>query len=172
VDEFGGYVNLSNLFRFMLLYQVGGWWVDMDTVCLKPFDFEDDFVFSSEMTNPNNHCVVNNTYMKSAPHAKFLKDCIDFLSVRGHENIHWGELGITLLSRMILRNNMGRYIKPPMVFCPVPYFNLELLINETSCILPGSSYAIHWWNEIWRRNKIQKNGIFPQNSLYETMKQK
>lgn len=104
IDNFGGYVNLSNQFRFTMLYKLGGWWVDMDTVCLKPFDFDKSFVFSSEIIGPRTR--VNNTYMKSQPGAKYLKDCLDFLLVRGQEHIHWGELGITLLSRMIFRNQL------------------------------------------------------------------
>lgn len=95
IDNFGGYVNLSNQFRFTMLYKLGGWWVDMYTVCLRPFDFDEDFVFSSEVIGSRKR--INNTYMKSKPGANFLKDCLVFLSVRGHEHIHWGELDITLL---------------------------------------------------------------------------
>lgn len=40
----GSIVGFSDLFRYMLLSQVGGWYVDFDTVCLKPFDFKEDTV--------------------------------------------------------------------------------------------------------------------------------
>ncbi|MFV0329293.1 MAG: glycosyltransferase [Dysgonomonas sp.] len=81
IDNFGGYVNLSNQFRFTMLYKLGGWWVDMDTVCLRPFDFDEDFVFSSEVIGFRKR--INNTYMKSRLGARFLKNCLDFLSARG-----------------------------------------------------------------------------------------
>jgi len=173
IDSFGSYANLANQFRFTLLYEVGGWWVDMDTVCLKPFDFDEDFVFSSENSGYHKpRYMVNNGYIKSKPKAKFLKDCLDFISHRGHEHIHWGELGVSLFSRMVFRNNLEPYIKPPDCFCPVPYFNFESLIGDKTVVLPDTAYALHLWNELWRRKKIDKNAKYPENSLYEIMKSK
>lgn len=172
VDEFGGYVNLSNRFRYTMLYKYGGWWVDMDTFCLKPFDFEDDFVFSSETSEPYNRFLVNTTFIKSLPGAKFLKDCLNYLDYRGNENIHWGELGVNLISRMIFRNGLGKYVKQPEVFCPLSGYQLDLLINDTDYILSDSSYAIHWWNELWKRRGLNKNSEFGSNSIYEVLKKK
>ncbi len=174
-DVFNGYVNFSNQFRYALLHKTGGWWVDMDTVCLKPFDFESDFVFSSETLDEYGRCQVNNTYIKSASsasNASFLKDCSDFIAKRGYDYIHWGELGIHLLSRMIFRNGLSRFIQDPIVFCPVSFYRVRDFIENKDCILPETSYALHWWNELWRRNKIDKYATFPKNSLYEKMKRK
>jgi len=168
VDRFGGYVNLSNQFRFTMLHELGGWWVDMDTICLKPFDFEEEFVFSSEVIHHRNR--VNNTYMKSQPGAKYLKDCLDFLSVRGHEHIHWGELGITLLSRMIFRNRMEQYIQQPGCFCPVPCYRVDRLIGDPAPVLPETSYALHLWHNMWKTLQIDKDAKFPDGSWYETLK--
>lgn len=172
VDAFGGYVNLSNRFRYTMLYKIGGWWVDMDTVCLKPFDFTEEFVFSSETSDAFNRSLVNTTYIKSLPGAKFLKDCLDFSDKRGHENIHWGELGVNLISRMIFRNDLGKYVKQPEVFCPVSVYQLDILIDESDYILPTTTYAIHWWNELWRQHNFDKAKTYPSGSLYEIMKQK
>jgi len=130
VDGFGGYVNFSNRFRYKMLYKIGGWWVDMDTICLKPFDFETDYVFSSETSDPFSRKLVNTTYIRSLPGAKFLNDCLDFLDKRGIENLHWGELGVNLISRMIFRNGLGEYVKEPEIFCPVSGYQLNLLINK------------------------------------------
>ena len=172
MDAFGGYVNLSNQFRYTMLYKIGGWWVDMDTVCLKPFDFEEEFVFSSETSDPFNRCLVNTTYIKSPPGAKFLKDCLDFLAYRGHENIHWGELGVNLISRMIFRNGLGKFVRLPSFFCPVSGYRLNRLIGASDEEIPESAYAIHWWHELWRRGKIDKSGQFPETSWYERLKRK
>lgn len=46
----GSYSAFSNQFRYTLLYDKGGWWVDTDVVCLRRFDFDDDFVFATERT--------------------------------------------------------------------------------------------------------------------------
>ena len=172
VDAFGGYVNLSNRFRYTMLYKLGGWWVDMDTVCLKPFDFEDDYVFSSETSDPYNRCLVNTTYIKSLPGAKFLRDCLEFLENRGHENIHWGELGVNLISRMIFRNGLGKYVRPPEVFCPISGYGLNRLTGASDDEIPETAYAVHWWHELWRRGKIDKMRQFPESSWYERLKRK
>jgi hypothetical protein len=39
-----GYAIFSDYFRIVLLNYKGGMWVDMDVMCLKRFDFEDDIV--------------------------------------------------------------------------------------------------------------------------------
>src|SRR6185369_8610758 len=42
------YAGFANFFRYKLLLERGGWWVDTDVVGLKPFDFADEYVFASE----------------------------------------------------------------------------------------------------------------------------
>ena len=44
-----GYLGFSDYFRVKLIYDKGGYWVDTDLVCLKHFDFEEDYVFSPEI---------------------------------------------------------------------------------------------------------------------------
>jgi len=51
--DYDSYSGFSNHFRYQLLQLRGGWWVDLDLICLKPFDFESDYVFSSEEAQPS-----------------------------------------------------------------------------------------------------------------------
>ena len=46
--DYDSYAGFSNHFRYKLLLQNGGWWADLDLICLKPFDFKTGYVFSSE----------------------------------------------------------------------------------------------------------------------------
>jgi len=46
----GSVAGFSNLFRFKLLFEKRGWWVDTDVVCLRPFDFDEPIVLASERT--------------------------------------------------------------------------------------------------------------------------
>lgn len=170
IDNFGGFVTFSNKFRYTLLFKKGGWWVDMDTICLKPFDFEQDYVFSSESSDPNQRILINTNYIKSAPGSKFLQDCLDYLNQRGYSNVHLGELGANLLSRMIFLNNLVSYVIPPDFFCPISSYNLNLFIDDTQFSFPLEIYAIHLCNEVWRQNKLDKNQVYSPHSLYETLK--
>lgn len=172
LDEFNGYVNFSNLFRYEMLFKNGGWWVDMDTVCLKHFDFVDEFIFSSESSDPYCRFLVNTTFIKSPSNSRFLKDCIEFIEERGVENLHWGELGVNLISRMIFRNGIQKYIQPSEFFCPVSGYRLDLLISDTNYSPSDKTYAIHWWHELWRRNNLNKNSTFSKGSIYERLKNK
>jgi len=42
----GSYAGFSDLFRNKLLHENGGWYVDLDIYCLRPFDVEAETVFS------------------------------------------------------------------------------------------------------------------------------
>jgi hypothetical protein len=44
------FAAFSDFLRYKLLLDRGGWWVDVDTICLRPFDFEDDYVFPRSTT--------------------------------------------------------------------------------------------------------------------------
>src|SRR5208282_2715907 len=40
--------HFSDYFRVLLILKEGGWYVDLDTVCLRPFDFPEPYAFVSE----------------------------------------------------------------------------------------------------------------------------
>src|ERR1041385_4639947 len=42
----GSYAAFSNLFRYKLLLENGGTWTDLDMVCLRPIDLEQEYIFS------------------------------------------------------------------------------------------------------------------------------
>ena len=44
----GSYSAFSNYFRFNLLYQKGGYWVDADLLCVRPFKLEQPIVIAGE----------------------------------------------------------------------------------------------------------------------------
>src|SRR5262245_11985344 len=47
--EYASYAGFANFFRYKILLERGRWWADSDTICLKPFDFSEEHVFSSEL---------------------------------------------------------------------------------------------------------------------------
>jgi len=48
VSKRGSHALFSDWFRWELLYRKGGYWVDLDEVCLRSFDFAEDIVFGCE----------------------------------------------------------------------------------------------------------------------------
>ncbi len=52
-DDHNSVASFSDWFRFVLLMKKGGYWVDMDIVCIKPFDFDiaQGLIFGMEKEN-------------------------------------------------------------------------------------------------------------------------
>ena len=46
--ENGSLAGFANYFRYDLLLRRGGWWVDLDVVCLRPFQFQSAHVLGHE----------------------------------------------------------------------------------------------------------------------------
>ena len=42
------YATFSDWFRIKLLYDIGGWWVDCDVLCIKSFSTKQEYVFATE----------------------------------------------------------------------------------------------------------------------------
>src|SRR5436190_20694063 len=61
--------GFSNFFRYKLLLDRGGWWADLDVVCIRPFCFDTEHVFSSEwnLDSP----VLSAGVMRCPPHSAF-----------------------------------------------------------------------------------------------------
>src|SRR5688500_8391522 len=69
-----GSVSLfSDLFRYKLLYEHGGYWADLDVTCLKPLDFCEPYVFRDHrvgvvgniMKCPQGSRLMHDTYQQS-----------------------------------------------------------------------------------------------------------
>src|SRR5262245_61327546 len=44
LDSRGTYCSFASMFRYKLLLDKGGWWVDTDIICLRYFEFEQPYV--------------------------------------------------------------------------------------------------------------------------------
>lgn len=173
-DSHGGVSSFSDWFRYQLLYDKGGWWVDMDSICLKYFDFESEYCFSTEKPHyPHKQALLNNGFIKSPPQAEYLSDILNYIHSIDHTEIVWGELGPRLLRAVLKYYESDKYLKPPETFCPLNWDEINQLITTGQCLLDFKhSYAIHMWNEIWRVNQIDKNAKYHPESIYEKLKDK
>jgi hypothetical protein len=57
----------------------------------------------------------------------------------------------------------------PDVFCPIDWSQLPALISGLT-LLPANAHAVHFWNELWRRNFLDKNADYDPLSLFERLK--
>jgi len=167
--------SFADWFRLKLLDRKGGWWVDMDMICLNPFKVEMEYCFSSERQYNMGLTDISNSCIKAPAGSPLLGELIDIVEERvfSSKQILWGELGVSLFRQMFKTNaDLQKFIVAPEVFCPINYFDISELICKPSSQFLSHSSAIHLWNEIWRRGNLNKNAIYHPDSLYEMLKRK
>lgn len=194
------YAAFSDYFRAVLLKKYGGYYCDIDVICLNPFDFEDDIVIGAQ-NEPSHEEYLTHTVIKLpkghpiARHLAFcaahplwpqpydsrakLKDKFNYLKQwKFPKCIGWGETaGPYALSHAFWYYNWAKYFTPKQrnVFYPVHYTEIKKLVTPGALSLNTFSSeikAIHLWNEMWRREGIDKNAMPAENSLYEQLVKK
>ena len=87
--------------------------------------------------------------------------------------LRWGETGPLLIHQAIEAAQLGDFMHPPAVFCPVDYPDwASLLAPRPEWELPEETYAVHLWNEMWRQGGAGKDERYPDTSLYERLKRR
>ena len=164
----GSLSAFSNLFRYKLLLERGGWWADTDAVCLRPWDFPAPIVVASEHTRGPQAKVASGVMKLPAGHPVAAL-CYDAASRVDRENLQWGEAGSVLVTRALVERKLLNVIMKPEVFCPLPWWDWQLLLAEDSgparSFVTGDSYSIHLWQEMWRRAGALDPVVIPSSSL-------
>lgn len=155
----GGVSAFSNVFRYKLLYEKGGIWVDMDMFCIKPFNISANYAFSSEIYKDNS-IHVNVGFIKAPKNSKLMLLCYKNSLIVKNNNPKWGDLGPKLFKKFVTKCNLTKYILSPHYFCPIGYKDIDKIINlDNNLNLINNSYCIHLWNGIWFKNNIDKNKL-------------
>ncbi len=157
----------ADLFRYKLLMMNGGWWVDTDFICMKPFDFDAPYVFTGDGDG------VNPALMKVAgPHDPFITWVYNMAESVFSKDVPWGVTG-SFPAEGARKFNLMQYRLADQLFCPI---NEQILtagvMGEDNHKRVAEAYAVHCFNELWRISGADKNGVFPASSLYERMLRK
>lgn len=160
----GSVSAFSNLFRYKMLYELGGIWADCDVLCLRSMHSLPVACVARE-----DSVSVNNGVMRFPPgHA--LPDELYRQAVALGQDIVWGQIGPQLLTRL-LPQFPDVEILPAQSFYPVHWreaWRLVLAGEYDHCASAAEgSYAVHWWNEVFRRIGIPKEKLPPRGSFLE-----
>ena len=147
----------SNMFRYKLMYDKGGYWVDMDMICIRPFDFTDEYIFSTEF-GPNGQ-TINAGVMKCPPKSDFAFYCYNICVNKDKELLKWGEIGPSLVREGVNRFRLYKYVKPWHTFCPINFNMINLFLDPYDLKFDKRWYGIHLWNEIWKKQGLSKNNL-------------
>ena len=165
------YAGFSNFFRYKLLLERGGWWADTDIICLKPFHFPAEYVFSSE-TNHKGREVVNCGVIKVPPESEVMTYAWKICQRKNSARLVWGETGPRLMAKAVKKFALDEYKTSHSAFCPIDYEAwCKVLQPGFDVSLDERTYAIHLWNEMWRLAGQDKNAQYHPTCLYEKLKQ-
>ena len=187
-------------FRWELLRQRGGWWVDMDMVCLRPLDIPDDIVLAAL-----NYWPLLNIAIIKLPRghvaAKAAADCYanvdrfqpwdsSRVKVRkafrrltfwrdSRKRIGSDDAGSMGGFTAIVRHfGLEKHIRRAHLFHILDMTLLDYAFDGTlydmGALEPmlSQSYTVHLSNSWLPKLGIDKDGKHPQNSLYEILKRR
>jgi hypothetical protein len=188
----GSIAPFADWFRYRLLYEHGGLWVDTDVVCLRAFDHTGTEIFARQDEHVINNAVLG--LSRGHPLADWMaQSCerpnrwlpYDSLRTRRRklvrrllpgnprERTKWGESGPTGLTLAADYLGYAAQALPPWHFYPVGYRDWRSIFEPGSRELEASianSYALHLWNEMSRRESgFDKDARFSPDSLFERL---
>jgi len=169
--EHSTYAGFANFFRYKLLLEKGGWFVDLDTICLRPFQFAAEYVFSSERSAGQPGVTVNLAAIKAPPGSPILQWAWDTCQSFDPQQLSWGQAGPLLLTRGVEEHKLTQYIQSPEVFCSLDHTKWNRVIERGMPWRPGfEAFAVHLWNERWRRAGQDKDAQYDPGCFYERLK--
>lgn len=179
------YAGFSNVFRYKLILEKGNCWVDTDVICLRPFDFTQEYVFSGvanwKFYNPFSAILrIHSFVIKAPPGSEIMKYCYEVCSGKNSKEIVWGEIGPRLLEAAVIKFGLENYVLKHGTFTTINWPDWKRLISssllvswqERARIALHRSRSVHLLNEMWRLNSIDKNASFPKHCIYEQLKRR
>jgi len=170
------YLPFSDLFRYKMLYDEGGTWVDMDMICIKPLIFHEKFVFSAERTRQkgaySHHLeeIPSNNILKAPAKSTFYLELFSkcFLN---RKNVKKQTYFLTYMKEFIKKYEYEEYVKPYNYFNPVDYWNVKELLCDHAQVFPSKygttsytreevlngCYTIHTWRNLIRKRNLDLN---------------
>ena len=181
----GSVSAFSNLFRFTMLYKKGGYWVDTDLACIKPFRFNTDYVVITEPSRDYKHAIITSCFMKLPKGSEAAKVGMVIQRIQKQQilngTLQWGS-GPQTMQQVVKRCKLEEYILPWYTVCSCNWTSMQSIVDtKYKCPsivindfdnLPDGMVGIHFWNEVWRRNGLDKNADFDKKSIYERLKAK
>lgn len=166
--ECGSFVLGSNFWRYEMLGQDLGYWVDLDLLLLKPLDFAEDYVFGREVEGS-----INTAVIYAPPESELVRDLINFPKAMRRppwfgprrslnyylkrirqgpltlEDLPWGTYGPQMLSHFVGKHGLERFALDPHVFYPVSWHDARELYQAAETVearLTKDTCAIHLYN--------------------------
>jgi hypothetical protein len=161
----GSFATFSDIFRYKVLYEYGGIWVDLDMVCIKPLTINSDFYFASERTiqkgpyrNRTKVEVATNAILKATPKSEFYNELFNKCWNIRHKipKLHGRQSKVIFLHYLKLQiedYDWYDYIAPANHHCPVDFWNTKEIFMDID------HYPSKYGVSAYTREEILKNCI-------------
>jgi len=189
----GSWAAFSNNFRNALWHRKGGWWCDLDVICLNPFPSGRENVISTsleaEYGELANNCVAKISAGSDLSAALFEQS-------HGRVGTSTVEHGPLLLQRMVRELKLESWLVGHEVFCPIGWravtshlaykrprtvFERALRVGRDHWRarlgpyrnlerVRATSVAVHLWNEVWGKAGLAKEDHYAPDCLFERLK--
>ena len=191
-DDHNSVASFSDWFRYAMLCEIRGggkvYYVDMDTICIKPFDFDDEFVFGLERDEHAANGIIggwNDVIEKMMIACEQFPKIMPWDSTKtklrkirrrikfaGREGTRYGSVGGPLPFTDALRYyNLLHLGKSPEVFYPVAAPDWKSIFTSgAEQPITENTFAIQLWNSRLVADGLDKNAQFPDDSLVEKLK--
>lgn len=164
----GSVAAFANMFRYKMLYERGGWWVDMDVLYTGHELPRERRFFGWQ--NDSDIC---NAIMRVEADDPVVYECL-LEAERLGSDVAWGEAGPKLLTDVVQRQDATDSAFPSEYVYPLSWRNAPDVYHSSKAEAVQSKVKrvgapfLHLWNEILRRAGIQKT-IAPPADSYLSM---
>lgn len=180
------FANFSDIFRYKLLLERGGYWADTDTICLKPFEFSQDYVFARERTQTGTEerrkygpAWVCGGVIKAPRGSAIMRMLYEASLEKASGPYEWWELGPPMISEAVSKYGLTRFAVPAKTFVPIDWWDWDDILSDRLStrlklhwnLMPGVC-AVHLWNSMWTRAGANKDAQYPVNCLFERLKER
>lgn len=155
----------SDVFRYAVLYEHGGLWVDSDVIMLRPFPFRGEYFFNLQWRSGinNQHFVCGNVIYAES-YSRHLRNLYEIAIERFFSSQPWtfGAVGPILLSDYIASEagaELREWVYSPMFFNPIDWTEIDRfdkpLAELADYLNDDRMFGIHLWTA---RNEARGGG--------------
>ena len=159
----------SNLFRYALLNQRGGWWIDPDVLLLQPDLPNADIFFAG----PDAFGLTSTALLKFPKGHPVIKDGLAKALALGDVVADWEASGVALLTELVRQHGLGPVFDGRAPLGPVSWFDVPVLFDpaqrdrlERLC---QSEQVLHLHADVWLRSGVPLRHGPPEGSLLDAL---
>jgi Alpha 1,4-glycosyltransferase conserved region len=159
----GSPAGFANLFRYILLAERGGWWVDTDVVCLSDAIPEYRQFVARQVDG-----LVNNAVLRFERRHPVMLRCLALAAEKGR-SVRWGDTGPRLLTEVMRELGETQGIFDPSICYPIDHLHALDVLRPSKLALVTArlegSQLLHLWNQMLNHAGVRKTYLPPRGSL-------